>query len=260
MTKVIRDFSSLVIAANLVAALILLGRLALAKLVAHYPYLVAYLLIDAVASASGLLIPVRTNLYFYVYLTIQALTILAATGVALELCRLALSAHPALAAFSRKAVGSLVLVSAALAAATAPLGGHDLPPRLLVLERFLTAERIMELTLVLFLLAISLFLMWFPVKVRKNISLYIIGFGAYFFARSFALLMLNMLPLAFAAELSNIMLCVSLACLVVWIWNFRAEGEKVMVVTGHRWNPAAFDRLSRQLNQMNLALTRLGRL
>ena len=39
----------------------------------------------------------------------------------------------------------------------------------------------------------------------------------------------------------------------------RLEGEKVTTVVGHRWDPAAMDRVSGQLDAINASLMKLSR-
>ena len=259
MIEPLSSFTAIVTMANLVAGLALLFRLALAKLASRYPFLFIYLIIDAVGSASGILIPVRSNLYAYAYMATQVASIAAVAAVLLEMCKLTLATHPALASFSRAVVGYVAVGSGVIAALTIFLDDEIRPAQSMVLHRFFTVERIMDLALVVFLLAIIMFLTWFPVKVCRNIATYATGFAVYFFARSFVLLMVNRLPPDYVDAMSALMLCISLTCLISWIWSLRPEGEEIITVTGHRWNPGAFDRLSRQLNSINGAVARLGR-
>ena len=51
------------------------------------------------------------------------------------------------------------------------------------------------------------------------------------------------------------MVVLELACLAVWALAMRPEGEIVMTVTGHRWNPAETEHLLGQFDAIN---TRLG--
>ncbi len=177
----------------------------------------------------------------------------------MEMCKLTLTSHPALAGFSRGVVGYVVLGSGVIAALTIFLDQGVRPAQPVILHHFFAVERIMYLMLTVFLLVVSAFLMWFPVKVRRNIAVYTIGFVVYFSSRSFVLLMLNRFPARHIGAMSVLMLSISLICLVSWIWSLRPEGEQILTVTGHRWNPAAFERLSRQLNSINGAVARLGR-
>ena len=59
------SFTELLTFANLIADLVLLFRLALAKLAPRYPFLVIYLIIDALGSAGLSFIPRLTDLYFH---------------------------------------------------------------------------------------------------------------------------------------------------------------------------------------------------
>jgi hypothetical protein len=55
------------------------------------------------------------------------------------------------------------------------------------------------------------------------------------------------------------MMGISFMCLLGWIFTLRPEGEDLTVVTGHRWNPAAMERLTDQLTSINSRLVRLSK-
>src|SRR6185295_3076613 len=120
-------------------------------------------------------------------------------------------------------------------------------------------ERTIDSTILMVLLFISGFLLWFPVRVRRNIVVYMTGFVLFYFFRSAGLLVTNLLPYTHRGLLSSVMEGLTLACLLVWIWGLRAEGELETTVTGHRWNAAAAGRLSVQLDEINTALSRFSR-
>jgi len=259
MSESLTEFNYVMTVAIWVATIVLMIRLARANLARCYPFLFLYLLIDSLASASGILIPIRSNLYAYVYMVVQVASLAAAAGAILEMSQLALADHPALAVFSRATAGYVVLLSCVVAVATVFVDNEILPAQSVILHRFLAVERILDFAIVLFLLAISAFLMWFPIKVRRNISSYIAGFAVYFCARSGLLLVGNFLPSSGAGLISAPMLCISFTCLILWNWRLGEEGERIVTVTGHRWNPAAFEQLNRQLSYINGAVARFVR-
>jgi hypothetical protein len=126
-----------------------------------------------------------------------------------------------------------------------------------LLHHFFAFERTMDACLLIFLLLIGFFITWFPVRLKRNVALYIGGFLIYSLARSSGLLLLNILPSQFAWPLGLAMLFVSPACLLAWLLMLQPEGERATVLLGHRWNPAAIGRLTDQLDSINASLARL---
>jgi hypothetical protein len=109
-----------------------------------------------------------------------------------------------------------------------------------------------------FLAAAVLFLLWFPVKVRRNVAVCIGTFAFYMFHRWALLLLANQYP-KYSATLSAVMVVLSLACLVFWMLCLRPEGEIVTTVTGHRWNPEETEHLLGQLDAINARLEQMAR-
>ena len=114
----------------------------------------------------------------------------------------------------------------------------------------------MDAWMLLFLLMISVFILWFPVRLTRNNFLYIGGFLAYFLARSVGLLLSNAAP-GLVAKLDDSMIVTQIMCLILWTIALQPSGERATVEVGHRWDPAAADRLRTQLNAINAALLRM---
>jgi hypothetical protein len=110
----------------------------------------------------------------------------------------------------------------------------------------------------LFLVGAVLFLLWFPVKVRRNVAVCMGGFVFYWFERWAGVLLVNLHPKSSFA-VNAVMLILSLACLLVWTLAIRPEGEILITVTGHRWNPAETEHLLVQLNAINARLEQITR-
>jgi len=179
---------------NLAATLALILSLAGNGLFRVYKCLFAYLVADASQTLILMALRGHKNLYAYVYLAGQLLKLLLAVFVILELCRLALAGRPALARFGRNIVSYLLAVAAAVAALGLALERGVPPARSLVLHYFNSFERTMDTWLLVMLFIISVFMVWFPVRVKRNSGLYIAGFGVYFLSRVIGLLLTNRVP------------------------------------------------------------------
>jgi hypothetical protein len=225
-----------------------------------YKLLFSYLLFDCLANIAGMAIPYHTNAYGYYYFFAQTVKIAIAAVVCVEIYSLALEHHPALARFGRGAVG-YILGAAALLPFIVLLvdrGSNGPHP---YLRTYFLFEQTMDLTMAIFLLLISVFMTWFPVRMRRNVVVYIGGFVVWALTRSAAVHMTKqLLGNVHAIKVVNsIQLCVPLGCLVFWLVGFRAGGENRTAVVGHLWNRAEADRLTGQLDAINDSLERLRR-
>ena len=107
----------------------------------------------------------------------------------------------------------------------------------------------------LFLVMAALFLLWFPVKVTKNVASLTGGIVLLLVAQWAGLLMVNFHP-GTSIGVSAILLCVYLGCLIFWNIRVGRPGENLTTVTGHRWNPDEVERLLGQLDTINTRLQR----
>ena len=224
-----------------------------------YRRLFLYLSLDLLHSLLALQFQSNVYLYGWIYFVFQTSKVIVAVFLVLEVYRLALADHPALAAFGRKAVAGVLAAAGVIAASGLVLDYFAAPAHYPILKGFRVFERTMDAWMAVFLLFISCFLAWFPVRLKRNVALYVGGFLAWFLARSSELLLINLMPERFIDTFSIGILLVELACLMVWLVGLCPQGEEVTTLTGHRWNPGAMDRLTGQLGSINASLARLGR-
>jgi hypothetical protein len=156
------------------------------------------------------------------------------------------------------------VLAAMAVAATVALSGITLDSAILAgqspaVHRFATFERSMNFVILLFLLLISVLLLWFPIKVRRNIVVYISGFVLFSASRSVGLLLANLLPPSETRLVSTVLLGLTFVSLMIWIAGIRPEGELVTATPGYRRNPETMQRLSHQLDSINAALARFVR-
>jgi magnesium-transporting ATPase (P-type) len=244
---------------NFAAVLVLLWRLTHGKIYRTYRSLFWYWLVQAVGTMALLSTPMYTYQYLYIYWAVQTITIVMAVFVVQDLYRITFLEHPAVASFARRSVVVAVVIAAVIALSGIRLDFTILPGQFPAIHRFATFERSMNFIILLFLLLISALLLWFPIKVRRNIVVYISGFLLFSASRSFGLLLTNLLPQSDTRMVSTALLGLTLACLVIWIIGLQSEGELATATPGYRRNPEAMQRLSHQLDSINAALTRFVR-
>jgi hypothetical protein len=177
-------------------------------------------------------------------------------GVVLELYRQSLSEHAALARFGGRMAAYLLWAAVALGLLGILLDKGVPAGQSVILHRFFTFERTMEFVIAFLILAITAFVGWFPVRMNRNLVIYIAGFVGLFLSRSSALLFINLMPPSAALKLNVVMLCVSFGCLLLWLIAMRKEGEFVLTIPGHRWNLDAISALTGQLESINAALAK----
>jgi hypothetical protein len=241
------------------ATVALLIRLWTSRLVHIYRWLFLYLVAGTLQQTVLLFVQKTTNPFGWIYIAGQGLKIALVFFVVLELYRLALASQPALAKYGQKTAGVILCTAGGIAALgllfdpTVPAG------RSVILYRFFSFERTMDTWVLIFLLLIALFMIWFPVRMKRNVTFYLVGFMVQFLARSAGLLLLNVLSRRVEDVLNVVMLGISSICLLVWLFAFGEAGEKATTVVGHRWDPGAMDRLSGQLDSINASLMKLSR-
>jgi hypothetical protein len=181
-----------------------------------------------------------------------------------EIYGLALERTPALAQFGRNAVAYLVGASALIPMIFLLL---DRSPQAhasfkgLLFKAFLLFEQTTDGAMAIFLIIISLFVAWFPVRMRRNVFIYSSGFIAWSLSHFAAVHASTFFPenKSVIGTINSIKLGVFVACLLFWLFELRREGEVRTAVVGHLWNRAEAERLTDQLDAINEGLTRLRR-
>jgi hypothetical protein len=245
--------------ANLAATGALLVRFGVTGLWRIYRVLFSYFVAMTAGSLLLLQISFRSNSYALVYMINETILHTLVFFTVLELYRLALAKHAGLASFGRAAVWAVTVVVAFVAFVSALLDRAIPRGQSVILHRYFTVERTLEMVIVLFLLSIALFITWFPVQMPRNAALSIAGFSAFYTARAGGLLAANLLPRAHLGEVNDAMLAASAILLLAWTSALRPEAVSAEVVTGHTWDPEALGELSHQLDSINAALGRFGR-
>jgi hypothetical protein len=243
---------------DLAASLALVARLLQNGLYRVYRFFFAYLAADAMETLLAVLFQTRLQWYANLYLVGQTVKIILAVFLVLEVYQLALEHHPALAQFIRNSIVYVLAVAAGLAALGIALDRYIPPGRSVIVHRFNTFERTMDICVLALLVLVVVFMTWFPVRLRRNGALYIGGIIIYFASRSAGLLLRNLAP-EFKRPIDHGILIAAILCLSVWLMALTREGEKITTVVGHRWQPAEATRLAAQLDAINARLLRLSR-
>jgi hypothetical protein len=127
----------------------------------------------------------------------------------------------------------------------------------------LILDRVIATVALLVLLAMLIFILWFPVQMPRNLALFSVGFVIYFAAKTVFLLFHNFRAHEMTDRLtdlvSNASSLVLIACFVYWLAFLNSEGEIAPIRIGHSWRVDEQTRLIGQLEAMNAALLRSAR-
>lgn len=245
--------------ANLAAAVVLLWRFTVLRVYRSNPLLFAFFAAMGVGGILLMQISYQSNLYAYLYIGLQLLSAALTLFTILELYRTALARHKGLADFGRTTLW-VVTGGVALVALVSATLDSDVPKgQSIVIHRYLKVERTVDFVFILFLLVIAVFITWFPVRMSRNTALSIGGFTGYYVLRAISLLAANLTARANLPAINALNMGLSALLMLAWGAMLRSEEENVEVTPGHAWDPEALEGLTRQLDEINAALSRFGR-
>jgi hypothetical protein len=198
-----------------------------------------------------LLVPLGSRLYGDLYVTSQAFILVFYALVVLELYSKVLRDLPGIASTARRYIKFTLVLAMVIALLTlrverarTPLGKYFFP-----------FEQAVLVSLVVFVFLLSLFLVYYPVPLGRNVIVYSMGYAVFFLTRAVVSLATN-LDFSWNRWLGSIPMAVSVACLIFWLLALSREGETKRVVVGHQWNPGDEQRLLARLDAINASLVR----
>lgn len=231
----------------------LLGRLFALGLAARYRALVICLAVHLLRTLLLMPMNVRSDAYALTYMVSEPLLLITYVFAALEVYAQVFEAYRGLAWLGR---GTMLVGLALSALASAGLHWTEFNfsgEPYLVLRAALLLESTVCGMLLVFLLALALFPLWFPVRLRKNLLLYNFGFSVFFLAMSMGVFLRNAHP-DWARAASTIRLAVYDACLVGWLLLFSRAGEAEALQAAPAFRRDQEQRLLSQLEAINRAL------
>ena len=121
----------------------------------------------------------------------------------------------------------------------------------------LALERATSIAAILVLMAMLIFILWFPVEMPRNLAVFSAGMVVYFAAKTALLLMLTYLPQFYSLHREPISIAISYVlagCLAYWTIFIDSRGELRQVRLGHSWQASEQHKLIGQLEAINAAL------
>jgi hypothetical protein len=198
------------------------------------------------------LTPYGTNLYVYIYLVSEGLSVCCYGLIVLELYSTALRDLAGLATVARLFIQGAMAASILLSLLLLTI---EHTPRD-ALSIFYVFERTIVSSLLFLVLLITAFLVYYPAPLNRNFLVYSIGYAVYFLTVGCGLLVHNIAGAGWDRTLSAVLLSISSACLLFWTLALNRKGEEKKVVFGGKWNTKDEQKLLQQLQEINAGLLR----
>ena len=125
---------------------------------------------------------------------------------------------------------------------------------------WIVLDRVISMTAALILIVVLAFILWFPVKMPRNLAVLSVGFVIYFGVKTSFRLFLSYFSSHLdepSLHLYNLTIStVLVACFVYWVLFITPQGQYREVKLGHSWRTGEQDRLLGQLETLNASLLR----
>jgi len=239
--------------------LALVARLALLRLARQYPALVTALGVGALRALLLSNLNFRSTAYGVAYVVTEPLTWASNAWVAFEIYQKVLQSYQGISALGRKSLAAGLAISAGIACITSVRNIRwtgELYPVLLVTAAL---SQGVSLTLLIFLVLISLFILWYPIPLKRNLLFYALGYSLVFISLGLGFFLRSAFGPQMARTVSYTHLAVWVGCLVFWLIGLRQSGEVVSTTMGSALRAGDQDRLLAQVEALNSLLLRTTR-
>ena len=236
---------------NLLAFVLLLLRLVYIGLAKAYPALMVWLAINITLSMVPWIISMTVQSYYWFFMFAEGITDFLYLFLALELFGKVLRNLRGFASVARWTIPFVVLLSAAASAALMAFEGQ--PAR--YIDWFYRVDRAVITSLIVFLLTITAFMVWFPIRISRNTVVYSVGYAVYLVPTGASMFLRNS-GRGVMWMVGTVAMTMSSLCLLVWATNLSSAGESVIVSPGGLFRPHDEGRLIAQLEAINKTLMR----
>jgi hypothetical protein len=235
--------------------LLLVGHLFRLKLAPKYRFFLAYLIFDSIRSVVMWFYSPGSVAYRSLWQATEPVIWLLYVLVVLELCSLAFKDYLGIQALGRWIVYGSLLLSVLLSIVTVlPTWMHSTEGTF-SMQRYLMVERGIDFAIVLLLMLLLVFLVLFPIQLRKNVIVHSVLFAIFFTTSSMGILIVNLTSYRLGVSVSTVLMGVTDLCLIGWLVLMSREGEQKIMAIRHPV-PVDENRLVAQLAEINATLMR----
>ena len=219
-----------------------------------YVYFFSYLVLAFLQSVPLPALTYGTVLYGYAWIATEAAIACFYAFIVLECYTSVLRDLGGIASISRRYIK--ITLGIAIMVALLLLGLERTPKTLF--QYFYVLDRAVVSSLLVFVLLITVFLVYYPIPLSRNVIIYSIGYAVYFLTKAAALFVRNVNN-QLQPQISALLIGTSTFCLMFWFIGLNRRGETRTMVIGHKWRPGDEARLISQLKTINASLGRAAR-
>lgn len=235
------------------ALALLMVRLLASGLARQYKYFSCYVAVDLIQTTAPFFISFRSNLYGTVFVVTEGLMLCLYVLIIFELYSVVLRDLKGIARVARLfTVGAITIsiIAALLLRGTLPR------PRYLIEQVFLLEIPVVA-SVVIFILLLTVFLVYYPIPLHRNGLVYASGYAVYFLSKA-ALRFLNSAgSSALFRDWSAAASIMATLSIIFWAVFLNREGERRTITAGHRWSdPGAQVDVLKRLQELNESLLR----
>ncbi len=202
--------------------LVVMARRGLAR---TYGAFFTFILLDAGATLVFLSLPFGTNRYANWYLISTPVFWVLSFFVINEIYANILADFPGIVSCGKWVIGGAFVLAVAVSLATAGYDWNISAHRSsATIFQYTFIERGITTAQVVFLLAMTAFLRWFPAPLKRNVHVHTVILFLYFLIRSASLVLRNLVAGPESTMIVNLVNMVAYCmCLVAWMWQFSPE-------------------------------------
>jgi len=233
-------------------------RIFFAYFIFRVPYTVAALILTHTTGLRGGN-GTNSNLFFFLFVCSEPIFLLFYILVVIELYGLVLEQYKGLNTLGRWAMYASVVIAVTVSVLTLlPKIAPSTPEPSKRLMYEIAAERGVDLSLVIFILLIVLFLSRYPVPLSRNVVVHTGIYSVFFLSNTLVLLLRTVLGWH-ASDLINLCFtALAAGCAVAWWLLLSAKGEAVQVSVTP-FSAGSEERILQQLDSLNATLLRVSR-
>jgi hypothetical protein len=240
-----------VYALNNAAFLALLVRLVSIRIVRTYPALTGWLIVNLFGAGTAWAIPMDFDAFRWLYVVGESFNLIFFSWMVFQLYTGVLESYPGIASLARRVIQVILPLSVIGSLCLLPF---EVTPRGPVTLTYLVSRTLIA-ALALFVLMITAFMVWFPVRVHRNAMIYSIGFALFLVPKAASMFLTNSLHAAYWFGGVVTMIACTM-CLLLWTVGLRRSGETTYLSPGRVFHPADEARLLAQLESVNRTLLR----
>ena len=201
----------------------------------------------------------NTRAYLDLWLYTEPFVILFYVLVVLELYRLVLERYKGLYTLGRWAmyVALAISVTVSLLTLLPRIAPSTSEPSKRLFEE-IAVERGVDLSLVLFILLIFLFLGRYPVTLSRNVIVHTVIYSIFFLSETLVLLLRTLFGWDWRDRMNLVLTGIGAACTIAWSLLLSARGEEVQLRTPEL-RPESEERILQQLDALNATLLKVSR-